>query len=198
MSWQENIDNLLFDGERVETAVGADTAQVAITSRRLLVFTPETNEKNYHQVDRPNVESVEFGGDTGYLRYGAEYLCLGALLVLFGRSTDIDATLSGYEFNNIETPVTGVNELIQIGEVLVTLLSWVAQSLVGIGVLFIVGGLLMGRRYLRQRQRRVIIRVSGEDQDIPLPLLTEDNPETVADELKRAMLSEEMATGNLS
>src|SRR6056297_2404534 len=80
----DRLSEMLFQGEEVEDEFTVEGARVAVTTHRVLVFTPEGEGRRFDHADRPNVvdATVETTGRDSYVGWGVRAGIYGA--VLFG------------------------------------------------------------------------------------------------------------------
>lgn len=170
--WSERVDQLLFDGEEVERRLEVGTATVAVTSHRVLAFTPQADGADYRAVDRPNVRGVERRqvSTLGLLPRAAKVGAIGGLLALVGVAVDTEALLPRPEVS--DAPAAGgmvdtIDGVIGVFHALDTILLWLGVTLLVVAV-----G-LVGLE-LATRRARVAIEVVGEEADVRLPGSVDD------------------------
>lgn len=171
--WSEAVEQLLFDGEAVETSVDAGTATVVVTTHRVLAFTPQLDGSDYRALDRPNVHGVHRRSvDRIDLRaHVAKIGVAGAVLVLAGVLFDPGALIPRPD---VTSEVDG-GEMGDVGGV-VNLVDGLLGAFHALdGVLLVVGGLLvaaalaLGGIQLATRENRIAIEVAGSDDPLLLP-----------------------------
>lgn len=93
--WQAHVDQLCYGGEQVIEHVRGRSAGVAVTSHRVLVFTPEREGPNLRTVERPNATGLSKGaaGEGWRLLAGAKWLLVGVALAVAGLLLDFEGVL---------------------------------------------------------------------------------------------------------
>lgn len=173
--WSARVEQLLFDGESVETEVEVGTATVVVTSHRVLAFTPQADGKDYRAVDRPNVLGVERTSvDRVDLRErAAKTGVAGAVLALIGVVFDPTAVIP-------QPDLSAADEADAMGDVggIVGLVDGMLAAFYALDAFFlVVGGLLLAIGLalagvqLATRTSQVAITVAGEDEP---PILLPD------------------------
>ncbi|GAB3682158.1 hypothetical protein GCM10028857_07520 [Salinarchaeum chitinilyticum] len=158
--WSERVDELLFDGETVDSSVDVGAGTIVVTSHRILVFTPGGDGPRYRAIDRPNVLGVEQRAVSPYdlLPTATKLGVGGALLVLAGLVVDPAALfprpdLSGAEGMGVVDSVDSMLDLFYALDLALIALGAVL-AVVGIGLIAV---------QLATRQDRLAIEVAGED-----------------------------------
>lgn len=159
--WSDRVDQLLFDGETVESNVDVGAGTVVVTSHRVLVFTPDGDGPRYRAIDRPNVLGIEHRGVSPYdVRSTVAKLGIGAmLLVLLGIVVDPQALIprpdlssaqgAGGMVGPVETMLDAFYALDEVALVLGALLAIAGAGLLGV--------------QLATRSERLAIEIAGED-----------------------------------
>jgi hypothetical protein len=167
----ERVDQLLFDGETVESNVDVGGGTVVVTSHRLLVFTPEGEGPRYRAIDRPNVLGVEQRAISPYeFRSVVAKLGVGAVLfLLLGLFVDPRAVIptpdlssaqgAGGLLGPVETMLDAFYALDEVALVLGALLALAGSGLLGV--------------QLATRTDRLAIEIAG-DEDVLLSFGVED------------------------
>ncbi|WP_248515675.1 hypothetical protein [Salinarchaeum laminariae] len=158
--WSERVDELLFDGESVESTVDVGAGTIVVTSHRVLVFTPEGDGPRYRAIDRPNVLGVEQRGVSPFDLFSkATKLGVGGgLLVLVGLVVDPEALfprpdLSGAQGMGVVDTVDSMLGVFYALDLALLALGAVL-SIVGVGLLTV---------QLATRKDRLAIEIAGED-----------------------------------
>lgn len=170
-SWTEHVDQLLDDGEHEQHRVVLEGATVVVTNRRVLAFTPDVGDSNYRDADRPNVTrvSVETDSAPGRLVWATLYLGLGIGTLLVATTTSAADHVSDLA-GDVDEP-SGVADAAL--EAVATVLTAFDLSLLVAGSLLAALGVVFFGRYAASRSRRLVLRVSGDD-DLALPVSDAD------------------------
>jgi len=163
--WSERVDQLLFDGEHVETTVDLTGGTVVVTGQRVLVFTPGGDGERFRAIDRPNVIGVERRGVSPFdlLPTAAKVGVAGALLVLVGVVVDPAALFPRPDLSSARA----AGGMVGTVESMLDLFYALDSALIALGaVLSIVGAAMLGVQ-LATREDRLAIEVAG-DEDVLL------------------------------
>jgi len=168
-SWHEHVDELLYDGERVQRRVDLEAATVVVTNDRVLLLTEDEGGANYRTVERPNVArvSVETEDSLGTLVWATLVLFLAIGVLLVAATYDLTNAVAGFDVEDA-TGVTG--GALETVETLLTVFDLTVLAVGGFLLLLAVGLFV---QYVRSRTRRLVLRVSGGD-DIVLPVTDAD------------------------
>lgn len=191
--WSTRVEQLLFDGETVEAEVEVGTATVAVTSHRVLAFTPQVDGKDYRAIDRPNVRDVERRHVDGVdVRARAAKLGVAAVVLLgTGAVFDPAALIPRPDLSAAEG-ADGVGSAVGVVDGMIGAFHALDTVLLALGGLL--GALalaLVGLHYVT-RSSRVAVDVAGEEPPVLLPGRIDDEslarlrdaiapPEPVAD-----------------
>jgi len=159
--WSDRVDQLLFDGETVESSVDVGAGTVVVTGHRLLVFTPDGEGPRYRAIDRPNVLGVEQRGVSPYdVRSTVAKVGVGAvLLVLLGIVVDPQALIPRPDLSSAQ----GTGGMVGPVETMLDVFYAFDEVALGLGaMLAIVCAGLLGVQ-LATRSDRLAIEVAGED-----------------------------------
>lgn len=173
-AWSDRAEQLLFDGETIDTEVAAGGATVVVTSHRLLAFTPQADGKDYRAVDRPNVRDVErqavYGVD--FRRRIAKLGVVGLLLAGLGLAFDPSAWLPQPD---VDAPAEagGVGGVLGMVEGMIGFFHALDTVLLAAGGLALTVALGLAGVQLATRSVRVAIHVAGEDP-VHLPERVDD------------------------
>ncbi len=190
--FMDRIHRLCYDGESVETVVDAGgDASIVVTSHRLWTFTPSGDGANFTQVDRPNVERLEFGSQSqpGFLRTALKLGLFGVLFLSAGFVLDPGAIIP--DTSTVDAAAAeevGMGGFQSLLETVKTGLGLLDEVLLIGGLVGIVGGIVFGALWYRRRYRTLVIRIAGAD-DVHVP-----RPETPAE--TRAQLERVLALGD--
>ncbi|MFC7081650.1 hypothetical protein [Halorussus caseinilyticus] len=79
----DRLSEMLFQGEEVEEEFTVEGARVAVTTHRVLVFTPDGDGRRFDHADRPNVldANVETTGQGSYVEWGVKTGVYGAVML---------------------------------------------------------------------------------------------------------------------
>lgn len=154
-------DRWLYAGESVVARESLGAGWLAVTTHRLLVYTPGTDGPRFSGYDRPNVEDVrvDAGGDGRYLavlpRVAVYALVLLGGWVAFGQAglTDLLAVDAGGSL-----AVVGMAGLFRTIRSALELLE---LALLGGGLLLSLAALALTGLYLRSRRAQVVVDVAG-------------------------------------
>ncbi|WP_132058016.1 hypothetical protein [Halorussus amylolyticus] len=182
----DRLSSMLFQGEEVEEELSVDGARIAVTTHRVLVFTPNGEGRRFDHEDRPNVldASVETVGRDAYASWGAKSAVYGAVLLGGG----VLLTASGVlERLDAATPSEGAPDagLGQFMGILPDAFGMFATGcLVGGGVLLVAAAALAAV-YVSSRSKELVIERAGRDP-MRVPLRNDDG-EQVARRLRTAL-----------
>ncbi|ELY43908.1 hypothetical protein [Natronorubrum tibetense] len=167
--WSEHVDELLYDGERVKRRVDLEGATFVVTNDRVLVFTEGGDGPNYWTVERPNVArvSVETEDSLVPLVWGTIVLFLALGVLLLAMTYDLASLADGFDVED----ATGIGG--SALETVETLLTVFDLTVLAIGLLLLLIAVAFFVQYVRSRSRRLILRVSGDD-DISVPVSDDD------------------------
>lgn len=183
--WLARVDDLLFDGERVETTVDVGEGGVVVTSHRVLAFTPETDGANYDYVDRPNVAGVERAarGSAQFLFHAVKALLVGAVLLAAGLTVSLDDMVGGIELTT--TGGMGLGGFLGLMQSLLSVLAMLDDIMTAAGALALLLGAALLGMYARTRRNLLVVEVAGDD-DLELPAAG-DAVDGAADQLALAV-----------
>ena len=188
----DRLSNMLFQGEEIEQEFTVPDAHVAVTTHRVLVFTPDGDGRRFDHADRPNVldASVETTGRESYVGWSVRSAVYGAVLLGGGLLLDVSGVLDDLDAAS-DVGATGVSQLVSVLPSTLAALSTVA--LVAGGLLLVAAGGLAGL-YARSRERELVIERAGRDP-IRVPVRGEDG-EQVARGLRAAVGTGSKSTGD--
>ncbi|WP_440766373.1 hypothetical protein [Natronorubrum sp. DTA7] len=167
--WSEHVDELLYDGERVKRRVDLEGATFVVTNDRVLVFTEGGDGPNYWTVERPNVArvSVETEDSIAPLVWGSIVLFLALSVLLLAMTYDLASIADNFDVEGATGIAGGALETIE------TLLTVFDLTVLAVGVLLVLIAAAFFVQYIRSRSRRLLLRVSGDD-DISVPVSDDD------------------------
>jgi len=167
-AWRDRVSELLLAGERVWERVDVGDHALVVTSHRVLAFSPlSADGPRFRAVDRPNAVDVrtETQESLRLLGWAVMLSAVGTLVALVGVSVDFAGLLPSVESSG---PMAGTVQ--GTVDTLATVLAALGQLLVLLGLAVLLGGLAAFARYLRGRQERLVVAVSGApDLSIPPP-----------------------------
>jgi len=170
--WQDRVDELLFEGESVKDTVDVDSAQVVVTSHRVLVFTPELDGENFRQADRPNVAGVETGsrGNASLLGRGIKVGVVGVVLLLAGIFIDFGSLVGGLDLSDTEgAGQIGIGSILDATQGLLDLITQLDYLLRVFGALALSLGIVFAGVYWMGREPTLVIKMAGDERDIHVP-----------------------------
>jgi len=186
--WLARVDDLLYDGEAVETEVEVDEGAVVVTSHRVLAFTPERDGANYDSVERPNVTGVERTnrGTVAPLFHAVKALLVGGVLVAAGQLVSLDDMVGGIDLGTTGGAGMGLGGFLSLMQSLLNLLAMLDEIMTVAGaVALLLGAALLGA-YAWSREDLLVVQVAGDD-DLELPAGEDADDEPVADRLDQAV-----------
>ena len=182
-AWSDHVDELLYEGERERRRVDLEAATVVVTNHRVLAFA-DGGGTNYRHVDRPNVRrvTVETDGRPRYLVWATALLTLGIGLLAATTRVEPGGLVEsvGLEGGDPTGVADGALETVE------TLLVAFELAVLAGGLLALAVAALYFVRYGRSRSRRLVLRVSG-DEDIALPVTDLDLERGRVTELEAAI-----------
>jgi hypothetical protein len=182
----DRLGEMLFQGEEVKDEFTVEGARVAVTTHRVLVFTPDGDGRRFDHVDRPNVldAKVETTGQGSYVEWGVRSGVYGAVLFGGGVLLKMSGLLDELDAANPpeDAPGAGIAQLVSflpkaLGALTTTLL-------VGGGLLLLTAGALVAL-YFNSRERELVIERAGRDP-MRVPVRGDD-AEEVARRLRAAV-----------
>ncbi|WP_255198085.1 hypothetical protein [Halorarius litoreus] len=175
-----DIDAQLLAGEQRRDELLVDAVRLVRTSHRLLVVQPDADPR-FRAVELPNVRGVGRATDApGWaLSWAVQALVVGVVFAAGGLFVPVD-TLGA----DVTAPQgTGLDSTLQTAQQLFALAALLDEALLVLGAVCVVAGVALAGWYLVERERRVVVEVSGGD-----PVLLPGDAETV--ERVRAFLAE--------
>jgi len=190
MGWVERAEELLYDGESVQRAVRVGDGGVAVTSHRVLAFTPDRDGANFRQVDRPNVDGVEVrtGGQFRFLMQAVKAILIGAILVAAGMTLSFDDLVGNVSLDagGGAASAVGLGQIMGLLETMLTLFTLLDDLLLLFGGLALALGAAVLAVYLWSRETLLVISVAGgEDIELTAP---EEDREGVVDRVTAAVV----------
>lgn len=185
--WLARVDDLLYDGETVETEVVVGEGGVVVTTHRVLAFTPGGKGSNFESVDRPNVTDVErtTRGNFVYLTQAIKALIVGGVLLAAGQVVSLDSMVGGIELGT--TGGMGLGGFLSLMQSLLNLLAMLDEIMTAAGALGLLLGVVILGAYALSRESLLVVAMAGDD-DLELPATQADD--SVAERLDRAVRAE--------
>lgn len=185
----DRLDSMLFQGEEVEEEFTMEGARVAVTTHRVLVFTPDgdANGRLFDHADRPNVldANVQTSGRDSYAGWGVKSAVYGVVFLGGGfvvQSSGILNTLGA-----IETPESGPGAgIAQFAAMLPTVFTLLITGLLLVGALLLLAGAALGGLYYTSRSCELVIERAGRDA-IRVPMKEDEDGESIARNLRTAV-----------
>lgn len=177
----------LYAGESVVVTESLAAGWVAVTSHRLLVYTPGTDGPAFTTYERPNVVGVRLdsGGDDRYLAVLPRLAVYGLVFVggwaAFRQAGLADLLAVDAGDSLAVVGMAGLFDTVRSG------LQFLEVALLVAGLLVLAGAAALGGLYLRSRASRLVVDVAGEEP------VTHSLPDGVAadsvslDRLRRAL-----------
>lgn len=193
MRWVERADELLFDGETVESRVEVGEGGVVVTSHRVLAFTPDREGPNYRAVDRPNVERVErtTSGHWPFLERGAKAVGAGVALLVASQLISLDGLVGDVSLGGSAASQLGMGGMFGLLQTLLTLLTRLDDIMLTFGVLALAFGAVVLGVYAWTREGVIVVTVAGEDDvELSAPETDDGEDDDVADVLRAALFPE--------
>lgn len=187
-AWSERVEELLYDGESIESEYAVDAATVYVTSHRVLAFTPEGDGENFHQVDRPNVNGVSLrsGGETKFRGMGIRAAIYGLLLVVSGLLLPIDSVIGDVGMPSASGQL-GIGGILGLMQSMLDLLRSLDDLLQIFGALLLLFALVPLGVYLWSRERCLTIETAGDGGPIRMPAPKAEG-DALAAELEREIV----------
>lgn len=172
--WQQQAEELLYDGESVAETVDLGSASVVVTSHRVLAFTPALDGENLQQVDRPNVEGVETGAlatnTEKLLGRGLRVGVVGVILVIAGFLLDFDSIVGDTDLSGGEAGgQLGIGSILETTQRLLDLVAQLDYLMRVFGALALVLAAVFLGVYWLVRDPTLVIRVAGDEPDLHVP-----------------------------
>jgi len=174
-----HLDDLLFQGESIQEDVGMSTGQVALTSHRLLVFTPEVDGKRFSHADRPNVlgASVTVEGDTRYRDLMVRGSVYGILLLGGGYLLDNYPAFKSLTSMDVTSNQATAGTVGMVSGI-VSMLGLLTSVLFLAGLVTLIATATLLALYMRTRRRELVIDVA-EREPIRIPVAATEGEQVV-------------------
>ena len=173
------LEDLLFQGETVEERTALGGSQLAVTTHRVLVFTPDAEGKTFDHADCPNVRgaSVRTGGDPRYRDWMVRSAVYGLAMLSGGYLIDRNVLSSLLDAAPSASGAAAVG--IGILDTVTAILSMLSGLLLLSGVAAVVAAGALLWRYNTSRARELVIEVAGRDP-IRVPVTETEGESAVA------------------
>lgn len=183
--WANEVDRLLFEGERVEESLDVGSDRLVVTTHRVLAFMPTGSGKRFEAIHRPNVVRVDMqaGGDNDHLTRGVKAVILGFFLLAGGATVSLDGLLGG-SVDTAGASQVGVGEIVGLLGVLQTILALVDDALLVAGLVAFGVAAVAFTLYARSRKTDVVVSVAGGDD---VHMTGDDVTEASLVQLRRAL-----------
>jgi len=160
----DRLASMLFQGEEIEDELTVEGARVAVTTHRVLVFTPDREGRRFDHVDRPNVlgATVETTGQDSYVDWGVRSGVYGAVLLGGGLLLEVSGVLDEFEGAGAAEDVAD-SGISQVVSALPSALAALTTVLVAIGVLLVLGAAALVALYYTSREQELVIERAGRD-----------------------------------
>ena len=160
----DRLSNMLFQGEEVEEEFTVEGARIAVTTHRVLVFTPDGEGRRFDHADRPNVldATVETSGRGSYVKWGVKSGVYGVILLAGGLLLKTSGVLDSFAGSQAPTDAPGAG-IAQTLSFLPAALVTLTDALLVVGVLLVVGAAALVGLYFRSRERELVIERAGRD-----------------------------------
>ncbi|USZ67041.1 hypothetical protein NGM10_09895 [Halorussus salilacus] len=182
----DRLSSMLFQGEEVREELSVDGARVAVTTHRVLVFTPDGDGRRFDHADRPNVvdASVETTGRDSYVSWGTRIGVYGA--VLLGGGVLLKASGILDRLGGATPPENGPGASIAgTVDFLPTVLGALTDGFLLVGGLLLLAAASLTALYLGSRSQELVIERAGREP-MRVPLHGDDGEE-VARRLRSAI-----------
>jgi hypothetical protein len=168
-AWTGRLDQLLYDGETVETEVSLGTDEVVVTTHRVLAFSPSSDGDHFETVDLPNVVGVDTdsGGQFTLLRYGLWGIVPGLGLAIGGAVIEVGSL---FELPSTDSSGTGLGSTLSTMQRIFDLFALVDELMLYAGLCALCVGLLLVAGYGYTYDYYLTIAIAGETEDIQIPL----------------------------
>lgn len=183
--WTDRVEELLYEGERVEETVDVDPARIVVTSHRVITITPELAGANFRDVERPNVVGVSRGAEASgdLLVRGVKWTVIGLLLMGAGTLIDFGGIVGSVSFDGSAGGQIGIGGVLGFVQGLLDLIRQLDEIMLVLGALATLFGIVVLGVYLWTRDPTVAIEVAGdEDLHVPRP-----DDERVTERLRTAV-----------
>lgn len=192
--WADRVEALLYDGETVRERVEVEGSLVAVTSHRVLAFTPDADGPNFREVERPNVVGVSTGAETTgtLLARGVRWTVIGLVLVGIGTVIDFGAIVGDVDLSTGGTGSVGIGGVLGAVQGMLDLLRQLDALLQTLGALVALLGVLVLGGYLLTRTPTLVVEVAGDEADVHVP--RPDDVAATRDRLEAAIFPDDHTT----
>lgn len=187
MSKQELVDrvrHLLQPGEEVVVSESVENSIVAVTNKRVVVFSPESPDTRFYAEYLPNVTgvSVQSGGEAASAMKAIRTGVYAVLLLGAGMFVDLGGII-----DPISAPSgIGISGILSAINSFIVLLGFLDEVLllVGFGVSLVTGWFVF--RYWQSREQAISIDVAGDDP-ITVPIGRMSRVDASVEQLNQAI-----------
>ncbi|WP_225741192.1 hypothetical protein [Halorussus halophilus] len=182
----DRLDSMLFQGEEVEEELTMEGARLAVTTHRVLVFTPDgdANGRLFDHEDRPNVldANVQTSGRDAYAGWGVKSAVYGVVFLGGGFVVQSSGILN--TLGEIKTPESGPGAgIAQFAATLPTVFTVLITGLLLVGGLLLLVAAGLGAFYYTSRSDELVIERAGRDP-IRVPMQEGEEGEQIARRLR--------------
>lgn len=167
--WLARADELCYEGEEITESARLGDGGVAVTTHRVLAFSPGGDGPNFRQADRPNVEGIsrDDGGDAAWLERGLKLLLVGAVLGIAGTFLDLDGLIGGVDLSG-GSQVGGLGGVLGLVRGLLAALALLDDLMLVLGGVALLGAAGALGAYLWTRESTLRVAVAGgENLTVP-------------------------------
>lgn len=167
--WLARAERLCYEGEEITEVIRLGEGGVAVTTHRVMAFSPHADGENFADADRPNVEGVERdeGGDAVWLQRGAKALVVGAIVVVAGAVVDMEAIVGDVSLTGAGR--VGFGGVLEIIQGVLGFLAMLDDLLLLVGGIALLAAAASLGVYLQSRETTLRVAVAGgEDLTVPV------------------------------
>lgn len=160
----DRLASMLFQGEEVEDEFTVEDGRVAVTTHRVLVFTPEGDGRRFDHADRPNVldANVETAGQASYVEWGVRTAVYG--VVMLGGSLVLKASGVLDQLEGTKPPADAPGaEIARMFSLLPELLGAFTDLLLVLGGLLLLAAVVLTGLYFESRTSELVIERAGRE-----------------------------------
>ncbi len=157
----EQVRHMLQFEEEVIASEQIENSIIALTDKRLLVFSPESEDKQFHSVYLPNVTGVgvQSGGEPANAMKAVRTGVYAVLLLGAGMLVDLGSIID---------PITapsgiGIAGILSVINTFIVMLGFLDEVLLLLGFCFLLVTGWFGLRYLQSCEYAVTVDVAGEE-----------------------------------
>lgn len=160
----DRLSDMLFQGEEIEEEFTVEGARFAVTTHRVLVFTPDGDGRRFDHVDRPNVldASVETAGRESYVEWSVKSGVYGAVLLGGGLLLEVSGVLDELAGAAVDGRAAGP-DLPDFLSALPAVLAALTDVFLAVGLLLVVVAAALTGLYYASRELELVIERAGRD-----------------------------------